>query len=112
MPNLRRLSLSGLPIDAGSVSLLAEEKFHNLTRLELANCKLTDESISDLLTSPNMQGLIELNLQGNDLRMGVKPLIDRRILPRLSRCILTENPIASELNQRLARRSGIVVSKK
>jgi len=104
LPKLRRLSLSGLPIDARSVRVLTDKKFRNLTRLELANCKLTDEAMPDLLTSPTLQGLIELNLQGNSLKAGVIPLTDKRILPRLSTCRLFDNSIPGDLYNKIARR--------
>jgi uncharacterized protein (TIGR02996 family) len=112
MPKLRHLSLSGLAMETGTLRLLKQEKFQTLTRLDLDNCKLTDEAIPELLRSPSLQGLIELNLSGNSLKEGVLPLTERRILPRLSRCLLADNPIAPDLGRRLARRRGVIVSRK
>jgi hypothetical protein len=109
LPNLRYLVLSDLPIGPRAAHLLTEEKFRNLRLLWLGHCKLTDAAVSALLSSPTLQNLIQLNLDGNRLKTGVKLLTDRRILPRLSMCLLIDNPIAPDLCRKLARRPGVVV---
>ena len=109
LPHLRHLDLSDMPIGAKAARLLAGEKFHTLTRLGLANCKLTDAAIADLINSPSLQNLIELRLDRNNLKVGVAPLTDRRVMPRLSSCNLEGNPIAPELCRKLARRPGVTV---
>jgi hypothetical protein len=53
--------------------------------------------------------LIELNLKDNNLKTGVTPLANRRVLPQLSMCLLKGNPIAPELCRKLARRPGVIV---
>jgi uncharacterized protein (TIGR02996 family) len=109
MPNVRYLDLSNMPINSKAAQMLAGDKFRNLTRLRLAKCKLTDNAISALLSSPYLQGLIELDLSENHVKTGALPLTDRRILPRLSKCYLTENPLTPDLCRRLARRPGVIV---
>jgi hypothetical protein len=110
LPKLRQLDLSGLPIDARSMRLLAGEKFRTLTRLNLAYCHLDDVALPELLTAPALQGLIELKLYGNNLNKGLVPLADRRVLPQLSDCTLNKKPIAQDLSRRLARRLGVIFS--
>ena len=111
MPKLRRLSLSSLPLDAKTAQLLTHDKFRTLTRLDLAFCRLSDQSVAELIRSSTLQGLIELNLNGNSINTGAAPLIDRRLLPRLSWCsLLIGNPIAADLRRKLRRRPGILIS--
>jgi uncharacterized protein (TIGR02996 family) len=107
MPNLRQLVLSGRPVGGKSARLFAGEKFGSLTRLELDSCKLTAAAVAELVTAPALQNLIELNLEGNNLRDGVKPLADRANLPRLSSCNLKRNRVAEPLAKLLLRRPGV-----
>lgn len=110
LPNLRHLDLSNMLIGSRAARLLTEEKFRKLTRLGLAKCKLTDAAVSTLLHASSLQNLIELRLDNNGLKTGVEPLTDRRMLPRLSMCNLTENPIVPDLSRKLGRRPGVFVS--
>ena len=106
-PNLRRLDLSNLPFGAMGAKALAAEKFANLKRLHLAHCKLTDTAMSWLLASPTLQDVVELDVSQNEIRSGVTPLTDRRVLPRLSAANFSGNRITSELTRKLNRRPGI-----
>jgi uncharacterized protein (TIGR02996 family) len=109
LPKLRLLDLSNLPLGPRTARLLTTEKFHNLTRLGLGSCRLTDAALAALVDSPHLQNLIELQLNGNGLKTGVKPLINRSILPRLSRCLLKNNPLDPGLARKLARRPGFIL---
>jgi uncharacterized protein (TIGR02996 family) len=107
LPHLGRLSLDGWPLGAETVRLLTTEKFHRLTRLSLSDCKISDDAVPDLLSSRALQGLVELDLRDNHLETGVANLSDRRVLPLLSSCNLTGNPIPPDLRPKLARRKAV-----
>jgi uncharacterized protein (TIGR02996 family) len=108
MPNLRRLGLSHLPIGTVGTRALAEAKFGNLTRLHVAGCKLNDAAIGPLLTAPSLQNLLELDASQNELRSGVAPLTDRRVMPRLAAANFSDCRIPSDLVRKLKRRPGVV----
>lgn len=91
MPGLRNLNLSGIPLGAHA-TVLADDKFRNLRRLALRDCHLTDSAARELLRARSLQQLIELRLEGNDLKTGVEPLADRRVMPRLSSCFFSGAP--------------------
>jgi uncharacterized protein (TIGR02996 family) len=109
LPHLRRLDLSGHPLGTEASRLLAGEKYRNLARLELAGCKLTDAVARDLLQATSLQNLLELNLAGNRLGEGIKPLLERDVMPNLSRCNLERNPIPPAIAFRLSRRPGMML---
>ena len=83
LPQLRHLSLPGRPVGARAARLLTQEKFRTLTRLDLTRCGLSDPVVSELVTAPALQNLVELRLGQNWLKKGVAPLADRGVLPRL-----------------------------
>lgn len=107
MPNLRHLDLSGRSLGPQAARLLAHEKFHSLTRLNLSECKLTDPAASELLAAHALQNLVQLDLRNNGLRTGVALLTDRGVMPRLSNAMLTGNAVSAELIRKLRRRPGI-----
>jgi hypothetical protein len=106
---LRRLGLSQLPLGLMGAKALATEKFSKLTRLHLAHCKLNDEAMSLLLSSPVLQNLIELDASQNDLRSSATLLTDRRVLPMLGAANFSDNRIPSDLARKLKRRPGVLV---
>ncbi len=108
MPELRNLSLFGRPVGGRAVRLLTQEKFQNLTRLNLRGCRLTDNAVSALLQSRTMDNLIELDLSDNGLSEGVKPLTNTQNLPKLAKCYLSGNPIPNSLLKQLTKRAGVL----
>jgi uncharacterized protein (TIGR02996 family) len=104
MPSLRHLSLADQPVGPKAARLLTSEKFRNLTRLNLSRCQLSNAAVSALLTAPALQNMIELNLDGNGLHEGLRPLVDRNTMPRLSVCSVTFNRIGADLRKALKRR--------
>jgi uncharacterized protein (TIGR02996 family) len=107
MPNLRRLGLSDQPLGAIGAGALEAEKYRNLTRLQIARCRLDDAAIDRLLTTaPFQQQLVELDVSQNEIRTGVTRLTDRRVMPRLSAATFSGNRIAADLLRRLKRRFG------
>jgi uncharacterized protein (TIGR02996 family) len=104
MPNLRHLSLANQPVGPKAARLLAGEKFRNLTRLDLSRCQLSNAAVSALLTAPALQNMIELNLEGNGLHEGLRPLADPDTMPRLSVCNVALNRIGADLRKALKRR--------
>jgi uncharacterized protein (TIGR02996 family) len=109
LPGLRHLALGSRPVGAEAARLLAGEKFRALRRLDLSECGLTDPVAHSLLTAPALQDLIELNLSGNDLGEGLRPLADPDVLPRLAVCALGGNRVAPDLARRLRRRPGVSI---
>jgi uncharacterized protein (TIGR02996 family) len=109
MPQLRYLSLRGRPVGPKAIRLLADQKFASLRRLDLGNCGLTDAAVKALLEAPALQNLVELRLDGNNLKSGVAPLIDPNVMPRLGACYLNENRLGDELSEKLRKRPGMKV---
>ena len=108
LPDLRRLELDGLPVGVGGAKVLATDpKYRSLTRLVLDSCRIGDPGASALIRSPHLQELIELQISENDIRSGVEPLADLRVMPRLAACRLDGNPIPAKLAARLKRRRGV-----
>jgi uncharacterized protein (TIGR02996 family) len=105
MPKLRSLSLSGRPVGPKAVRLLASEKFHSLTRLNLRSCNLTNAAVAALLAAPSLQNLVELNLSNNGLHEGLRALASSSTMPRLSSCDLRDNRIGPALRKTLHRRA-------
>jgi hypothetical protein len=108
LPYLRRLGLPRLPLDAMGAKALTAAKFGNLRRLHVTRCKLTDTAMARLLAAPTLQNLVELDAQENELRSGVTPLTDRRVMPNLSAANFSYNRIAADLIRKLKRRPGFV----
>jgi uncharacterized protein (TIGR02996 family) len=108
LPHLRHLSLSGRPVGS-AVAELTAPKFATLTRLELADCQLTNAGVHALLTTPTLQNLIELDLTGNRLTTGLKPLVDAATLPQLVRCLVSGRYLPAELSRRIMNRFEILL---
>jgi uncharacterized protein (TIGR02996 family) len=108
LPDLRHLALNHLPLGTMGTRALAAAKFGNLTRLHVAGCKLNDAAMGSLLTAPSLQNLLELDASQNDLRSGIAPLADRRVLPRLAAANFADCRIPSDLVRKLKRRPGVV----
>jgi uncharacterized protein (TIGR02996 family) len=108
MPDLRHLDLSGRPVGATAARKLTDKRFASLTRLCLSNARITDSAVSAILASPNLQNLIQLELDGNNLKAGPKLLGDPAVLPALALCSLRDNPIRVTLARKLRARAGIV----
>lgn len=108
LPHLRHLSLSGRPLGP-AVQELTAPRFATLTRLELADCQLTNADIQMLLSAPPLQNLIELDLTNNRLTTGLKPLTQSGTLPQLARCLLSGRHLPASLARRLKRRPGVMV---
>ncbi|MCE9567351.1 MAG: TIGR02996 domain-containing protein [Planctomycetes bacterium] len=109
MPQLRHLLLGGRPVGAKAARGLANEKFASLTRLALEDCQLTDSAVRALLEAPALQGLIELRLNDNKLKVGVEPLTNPRIMPRLGSCDISGAKISDNLEGKLRKRPGVVI---
>jgi hypothetical protein len=109
MPKLRALGLSMLRIGDRAAGCLSDQKFQSLTHLNLNNGELNDDVVSKLLVAPSLQNLMVLSLEGNNIKTGVEPLLDRRTLPQLATCLLAQNPIPPDLCRKLARRPGVIV---
>ncbi len=109
MPELRHLDLAGLPVGTPGARALEAEKFQSLRRLSLQECKLNDKAVAALLAAPSLQNLLELNLTGNFLKHGLKPLTDPEVLPNLSAAWIRYNRPPPELKRKLARRAGVNV---
>lgn len=107
MPHLRSLSLRGRRFGAKVARLLTNPKFASLTRLDLGNCRLTDASVKALLEAPALQNLVELRLDGNDLKTGLEPLLDPSVMPRLGACYLHDNKLGGSLEEKLRARPGM-----
>jgi hypothetical protein len=107
MPNLRHLSLTERPVGGKAARELTEEKFRSLRRLELSECELTDAAAAALITAPALRNLIELNLSGNKLHDGLKPLGAPGTLPRLAWCAVHGNRIGEALSKQI-KRPGVV----
>ena len=109
LPDLRRLDLSGWPVGAKAARRLTEPQFASLTRLALNKCRLTDPAVKALLAAPTLRNLIQLELDGNGLSVGVEPLADRATLPQLAACSLGGNMVPAPLARKLRRRPGVRV---
>jgi uncharacterized protein (TIGR02996 family) len=107
MPNLRRLELARRPLGARAARVLEGKKFASLTRLNLAQCRLSDTAMASLVRAPALEGLIEFDAAQNGLKTGVAALADRRFMPRLSAGNFAGNRISRDLARKLNRRSGI-----
>jgi hypothetical protein len=105
MPRLRHLRLSNLPIDIQGIEALgASPHFRNLTILSLSKAAIGDREAETLLRSPNVQGLVSLNLDWNKIKTGVAPLADPAFLPRLKDFWWHPNPIKQTLVEALEKR--------
>ena len=56
-----------------------------------------------------LQNLIELDVTKNGLKDGLKPLADRRTLPRLAAARVFGNRFGRDLQRKLTRRPGVYV---
>ena len=106
-PDLRHLELSGRPVGAKAARKLAEPKFGSLTRLGLADCRLTDPALAALIESPTLANLIQLELDDNQLAVAPERLADRAVLPQLASCSLKGNPLPPTVTRKLRRRPGV-----
>jgi hypothetical protein len=109
VPELRHLELSGRPVGPRAARRLADPKFGSLTRLGLADCRLTDAAFAALVGAPALANLIQLELDGNELATAPERLADRSVLPRLASCSLAGNPLPPTVTRKLRRRPGVRV---
>ena len=91
---------------AGAEALASSPYLRNLTVLSLQETELGDCGVETLLRSPNLQGLLDLDLNWNEIKTGIAPLTDRTILPRLVHYSLDGNDIEPSLAAAIRKRFG------
>jgi hypothetical protein len=107
MPRLRHLHMENLPIDIRGIEVLGSSPhLGNLTILTLTKAEIGDREAETLLRSPNVEGLVSLDLNWNKIRTGVAPLADPAFLPRLSSFSWHANQIEPALAAALRKRFG------
>lgn len=106
-PQLRRLDLSGYPVDAaGAKALATRPEFGSLRRLRLQECGIGNAGLAAPAASPHLRELVVLDLWANRLT-DAAPLLDPATFPRLAECRLNGNPIPAALAAALAARRGV-----
>ncbi len=83
-------------------NLAACLQLHWVSSLDFSRCQLNDRSLQQLLTSPHLERLRALNLDGNDINTpGIRALIQSPLFARL-RCLdLTRNRAVGDTAARL-----------
>lgn len=85
LPELRHLSLVNQTIDSDAARMLTRDSFRSLRRLSLSGCPIDDATARTLLTAPALQELIELDLTETPVTLlGLEPLANPGTLPRLA----------------------------
>src|SRR5262249_26222106 len=108
MPDLRQFDLGQLPVGAGGArTIAAGGPFANLVSLGLNQCGLREAGARAIAESTALDNLVVLQMVGNAARSGVKRLADRKVLPQLADCDLTNNRLPKSVVSRLHKRPGV-----
>ncbi len=110
---LRRLDLSGNPVQARAVGFLAQsEHLAGLRSLSLVGCRLSDQGVCRLVAARFWPNLVELDLRGNPVTDdGVRHLLRAPTPPDLTALLLDGSRLGLEsrtaLRQALGERVGL-----
>ncbi len=110
MPELRHLTLDGLPVGVrGAKVLAAGGTFARLTKLDLSHCGLRETGAKALVESKSLGNLVSLDLSGNNAGKGAVKLASPKVFPRLGDCDLESNRLPKAALARLRKRPGVRV---
>ncbi len=108
MPDLRQLTLDGMPVGIrGAKVIAAGGSFANLRSLELTNCGLREKGAAAIVESASLGNLTVLDLANNNAGKGAVKLANPKTFPRLGHCDLTRNRLPKTSLNRLNKRPGV-----
>ncbi len=108
VPDLRHLTLDGLPVGIrGAKVLAAGGTFANLTSLELNGCAIREKGAKAVVESTSLGNLTILDIANNNAGKGAVKLTNPKTLPRLGHCNLARNRLPKTALARLGKRPGV-----